>query len=35
MKSAKPGEAMAFRLMRNAGGNWNSLFAAGTVPAQQ
>ncbi len=35
MQSAKPGEAMAFKLMRNAGGNWNSLFAAGTLPAQQ
>jgi serine protease Do len=31
MQSAKPGEAMAFKLMRNAGGNWNSLFAAGTL----
>jgi len=34
MQSAKPGEAMAFKLMRNAGGNWTPLFAAGTVPAQ-
>jgi serine protease Do len=34
MQSAKPGEAMAFRVMRNTGGNWNSLFAAGTVPQQ-
>ena len=31
MQSAKPGEAMAFKLMRNAGGNWNSVFAAGTL----
>jgi serine protease Do len=35
MQSAKPGEAMAFKMMRNTGGNWTSLFAAGTVPAQQ
>ena len=35
MQSAKPGEAMAFKLMRNAGGNWSAVFAAGTVPAQQ
>jgi len=35
MQAAKPGEAMAFKLMRNAGGNWASVFAAGTVPAQQ
>jgi serine protease Do len=35
MQSAKPGEAMAFKLMRNAGGNWASIFAAGTVPPQQ
>ncbi len=34
MQSAKPGEAMAFKIMRNTGGNWNSLFAAGTVPQQ-
>jgi len=34
MQSAKPGEAMAFRLMRNNGGNWNSLFAAGTLTAK-
>jgi len=32
MQSAKPGEAVAFKLMRNTGGNWNTLFAAGTVP---
>ena len=32
VQSAKPGEAMAFKLMRNTGGNWNSLFAAGTLP---
>jgi serine protease Do len=31
MQSAKPGEAMAFKLMRNDGKNWNSLFAAGTL----
>jgi serine protease Do len=31
MQSAKPGEAMAFKLMRNNGGNWISLFAAGTL----
>jgi serine protease Do len=35
MQAAKPGEAMAFKLMRNAGGNWASVFAAGTAPAQQ
>jgi serine protease Do len=35
MQAAKPGEAMAFKMMRNTGGNWTSLFAAGTVPAQQ
>ncbi len=34
MQAAKPGEAMAFKLMRNNGGNWTSLFAAGTVPQQ-
>ena len=34
MQSSKPGEAMAFKLMRNAGGNWTSLFAAGTLQAQ-
>ena len=34
MQSAKPGEAMAFKMMRNTGGNWTSLFAAGTVPQQ-
>ena len=34
MQSAKPGEPMAFKLMRNAGGNWTSLFAAGSVPVQ-
>ena len=32
MQSAKPGEAMAFKVMRNTGGNWASLFAAGTLP---
>ncbi len=32
MQSAKPGEAMAFKLLRNAGGNWNPLFTAGTLP---
>jgi serine protease Do len=31
MQSAKQGEAMAFKLMRNTGGNWSSLFAAGTL----
>jgi serine protease Do len=31
MQSAKPGEAMAFKLMRNTGGNWTSLFAAGNL----
>ena len=31
MQSAKSGEAMAFKLMRNNGGNWISLFAAGTL----
>jgi serine protease Do len=35
MQAAKPGEAMAFKLLRNAGGNWTSVFAAGNVPAQQ
>jgi len=35
MQAAKPGEAMAFKMMRNTGGNWTSLFAAGTVPPQQ
>ena len=34
MQSAKPGEAMAFKLMRNTGGNWASVFAAGTLPPQ-
>jgi len=34
MQSAKPGEAMAFKLLRNSGGNWNSLFAAGTLQAK-
>jgi len=34
MQSAKPGEAMAFKIMRNTGENWNSMFAAGTVPQQ-
>ena len=34
MQSAKPGDAMAFKLMRNTGGTWSSLFAAGTVPPQ-
>jgi len=31
VQSAKPGDAMAFKLMRNAGGNWSPLFAAGTL----
>jgi serine protease Do len=34
MQSAKPGQAMAFKLMRNSGDNWTPLFAAGTVPQQ-
>jgi serine protease Do len=34
MQSAKPGEAMAFKVMRNTGGNWATVFAAGTLPAQ-
>jgi serine protease Do len=34
MQSAKPGEAMAFKVLRNNGGNWASLFAAGTLPPQ-
>jgi serine protease Do len=34
MQSAKAGEAMAFKLMRNTGGNWASVFAAGTLQAQ-
>ena len=34
MQSAKPGEAMAFKVLRNNGGNWTSLFAAGTLPQQ-
>ena len=34
MQTAKPGEAIAFKLMRNAGNNWSVMFAAGTVPAQ-
>ncbi|MGD0363380.1 MAG: Do family serine endopeptidase [Bryobacteraceae bacterium] len=34
MQSAKPGEAMAFKLVRNNGGTWSPLFAAGTVPQQ-
>jgi serine protease Do len=32
MQAAKPGEAMAFKVMRNNGnGKWDSLFAAGTL----
>ena len=31
MESAKPGEALAFKVLRNSGGNWNTLFAAGTL----
>jgi serine protease Do len=31
MRSAKSGQAMAFRVMRNTGGNWNSIFLAGTL----
>jgi serine protease Do len=34
MQTAKTGEAMAFKLMRNTGGNWTSVFAAGTLQAQ-
>ncbi|HLY19652.1 MAG TPA: Do family serine endopeptidase [Bryobacteraceae bacterium] len=34
MEQVKPGEAVAFKLMRNGNGNWNSLFAAGTAPAK-
>ena len=34
VQSAKPGEAMAFKLMRNTDGKWNSLFTAGTLPAK-
>jgi serine protease Do len=34
VQSAKPGEAIAFKLMRNTGGNWNSLFTAGTMPTK-
>jgi serine protease Do len=32
MQSAKPGDAMAFKVMRNADGKWNSLYTAGTLP---
>ena len=31
MQSAKTGQAMAFKLMRNNGGNWSSVFAAGSL----
>ena len=34
MQSAKPGEAMAFKLMRNNGGNWTTAFAAGNLSAK-
>jgi serine protease Do len=34
MQSVKPGDAVAFKLMRNAGGQWASLFIAGTMPNQ-
>jgi len=34
VQSAKPGDAMAFKLMRNTDGKWNSLFTAGTLPAK-
>jgi serine protease Do len=34
VNSAKPGEAMAFKLMRNSGGTWNVLFTAGTLSAR-
>jgi serine protease Do len=33
-QTLKPGEAVAFKLMRNAGNNWNSLFLAGNMPAR-
>ena len=33
MQSAKAGQAMAFHLMRNTGGRWNSMFLAGTLPS--
>lgn len=35
VQAAKAGEAMAFQIRRNTGGNWNSLFLAGTLPAEQ
>ncbi len=34
MQAAKPGEAMAFKLMRNGGGQWTTLFAAGSLPVK-
>jgi hypothetical protein len=34
MQSAKPGEAVAVKIMRNSGQNWTSMFAAGTLPAK-
>ncbi|MFN7996827.1 MAG: trypsin-like peptidase domain-containing protein [Bryobacteraceae bacterium] len=33
-QTLKPGEAVAFKLMRNTGNNWNSLFLAGNMPAR-
>jgi len=35
MQSAKPGDAMAFKVMRNTDGKWNSLFTAGTLSASK
>jgi serine protease Do len=31
MQTAKAGQALAFKAMRNTGGNWTALFAAGTL----
>jgi serine protease Do len=31
MDSAKPGQAMAFQLLRNANGKWTPLYTAGTL----
>jgi serine protease Do len=35
MASAKPGEAIAFKLMRNTGQGWASIYTAGTLPDTQ
>jgi serine protease Do len=35
VQSAKPGEAMAFKVMRNTDGKWSSLFTAGTLSASK